>query len=224
MTKRARKIDSGRAYSSYIKKIGSASVLHSPPVIVRHFVFVATCSGSVRLGGEIGLPLGCIGVSPDPSMTVHKMREARHGALVPSHRKPFESEPGWDDWNLVPLIPEMARGVRLPDGVSLLDGVLAFSADRRVPNAEVNLALAEALRHLRFHEVACSGNAVRSRHAAGAPPVIAPRYTSLCAYGTELGRRVDDLYACDVWHSLSRLAVAVEAAALQARMRFLPNS
>ena len=220
----ARRLGKGageRSYAAYRKKLSEAAAHHRRSDAVRHWVFVATCSGSVRLGREIGLPLACIDVSPDPLVAVRGMSEARHGALVPSASRPFSAEPGWDDWGVVRLVPEMAGAIRLTDGVHLLDGALALSTDRCVPASDIRLGLTGVLRHLRFHEVAGSGEAVRARHGAGGPPVVTPRYTSVRAFGEEAGRRVDNLYAFDAWKGLGALAFSVETAALQARERIV---
>ena len=222
MTKRYAKGTGDRSYAAYVRRLSSGTETHRPHSFARSWAFVATCTGSTRLGREVGLPLAYIDVASDPLARMREMSETRHGALVPtSFNGPFAVEPGWDDWALIHLMPEMTGGIWSGSAVLLQDGAMALTTDRRVPLAEVRLALADALRHLRFHEVACSGDAVRARHAAGGSPVVAPRYTSLRAFGSATGRRVDDLYAFDVWKSLSALAISLEAAVLRARMQIV---
>ena len=222
VARRPEKGSGEKSYDAYLRRLASASEVRRPQGPARSWAFVATCTGSTRLGREIGLPLACVDVAVDPLARVKEMSASRHGALVPgSSDYPFAAEAGWDDWSLVHLMPEMVGRVRLGSGIKLQDGTIAVETDRCVPLAEVRLALADALRHLRFHEFAASGDAVRARHAAGGLPFVVPRYTSVLAFGDAAGRRVDDVYAFDAWRGLDALALCLESALLRARAQII---
>ena len=67
------------------------------PVAETTGVYVAGCSGSMRLGGELGMPTLKPGTAQDVDARMAKLNSERHGSLVVRDFA-VADEPGWSDW------------------------------------------------------------------------------------------------------------------------------
>ena len=67
------------------------------PVAETTAVYVAGCTGSMKLGGVLGVPTLKPGTAQDVDARISKLNSERHGSLV--HRGfAVVDEPGWSDW------------------------------------------------------------------------------------------------------------------------------
>ena len=66
-------------------------------------ILVAACSGSMRLSGEIGLPLVHVDAVRGCAEATAALRAAEHasGVRMPALFQPIDFHGGWDDWGTV---------------------------------------------------------------------------------------------------------------------------
>ena len=61
-------------------------------------VYIAGCTGSMRLGGVLGMPTLKPGTAQDVDARIAKLNGERHGSLVQRNFAVVD-EPGWSDWD-----------------------------------------------------------------------------------------------------------------------------
>ncbi len=184
-------------------------------------VFVAACSGSMRLSGSIGLPIVHVDATTDAAAAVRRLDEREHGSgvRVGAMFQPIGHDAGWTDWRLFDYAPgpwRQGMGAR-PDGVRAVEGRLLVSLPKQVPIAEFREELQAGLRHLRLHEVTSAMDYLAARSDACLEYLVEPRYSwDPHVRGFHGARRCDDLYVLDPAEVPWRLFWIVVAARLAA--------
>ena len=186
------------------------------------YVYQAVCSGSVALGGEIGLPIRHVDAGIDVAGAISRLSEREHGAgaRVPRMFQPIGFDFGWDDWRLVEYAPgrrPRSPKVPRPDGVRIVEGRIAVTLPAGVALDGFRERLAAELSRIRLQEVTSSMAYMEARSDACLDYVVEPRYTHDPVTRDFRGAlRVDDLYVidpADPWR-LFRAVVAARLAAI----------
>ena len=212
------------SYQAYVERLQTGRGRPSTMKEARVMIFAATCLGSHRLEEDVGLPLACVGAAIDARSQVRGMSDARHGSLVPcGDERAFRAEAGWDRWEILHIGPDMVGDVQLGERTRVTGGAIETLIGGPICLAELRMALAGSLRHLRFHDVASRGEAVLARTSRGGSPFVPPRYTAAPVHGALGYHRVDDLYVFDPWRHLRTLAVTIEATLMELGDRCIPQ-
>ena len=190
----------------------------SAPTFVQ--VFVASCTGCVRLSGEIGLPLAHIDVALDAAHAIRRLNAAEYGSgvRVPNLFQPIGFDRGWRDWDMFDYAPgPWPSGQARPGGLRVVEGRICVALPSGVTLADLRGQLRTALGHLRLQEVTTEMVWMEARNDACLDYVVQPRYTPNPETGDFRGaRRVDDLYVLDPAERPWRLFWSVVSARLAA--------
>ena len=142
-------------------------------------VYVAGCTGSMRLAGEIGMPVLKPGTAQDVDARIAKLNGERHGSLVIRDFAVVD-EPGWSDWELAKLScsPDPPGVARTGHAKRQLVVALPFWVTGRVISRRSFVAALEPVTlavHRRQSSRTGTGEAARLR--PGHPAALQPQRT-----------------------------------------------
>ncbi|WP_158807818.1 hypothetical protein [Beijerinckia sp. L45] len=188
--------------------------------------YVAACSGTARLTGEIGFPVVHVGVSCDAQKAIAKLNIKQHGSgtLWPGSFQPLEPQPGWADWGLFQLEAGVETGFPPPCGAVIQDGVIRLPLPSGVTLTELREQLSGALSRLRFQDFVRQPRWLEAQSASDpfAKIVVHPRYI-LRGNSFRGARLVTDLVVLDPSQDAARLLWIVVGACLAACDGRLPR-
>ena len=213
----------GDCPSAYVRGTAPLSADGRSP-LHRLYVFVASCTGCMRLSGEIGLPLVHVDAALDSAQAVRVLNRTEHGAGVraPGFCQPVAFDGGWSDWSMFDYAPgPWPGGQARPRGVRVVEGRIAVALPAGVTLADLRGQLRGALRHLRLHEVTSAMAWMEARSEACLDYLVEPRYTANPETRDFRGAvRTDDIYVLDpaerpwllYWIVVSARLAAIEGA------------
>ena len=175
-------------------------------------VMACACGGSNLLSGRLGLPVVHVAAVRDADVALRRLNARSHANVTRGRgaRRPPLREPGWRDWDVVPM--EAQPAAEGAPGVRFRDGFIAVALPAGTTLAEFASSLSGALRHLRVQDAVLHptyrGDLVRA-------PVAPARYSAASRAGGRRGLElVTDLYALDPVEHPWRLYWLVVAAQL----------
>ena len=118
-------------------------------------VVTCACTGAAALSGRVGLPVVLADATLDVPALLGDLNRSRHGGLVRG-RSVFSGptlEPGWDDWDVVPMRPPRCDEVAAAPGVSFSDGRIVVSLPPATTVSDFRTEMHGALRHLAVRRV-----------------------------------------------------------------------
>lgn len=190
------------------KKSGSKRSSRPPDLSV----FAATCTASLRLSREIGLPIILLSVATNVAATVRELNAKKYGSftLWPVGPNPFLFESGWDDWRVCAFADPHAT---VCDSAAYFSaGIIKISTRDEFQHAEqVFKQVLSVLHRVNYNVILRNPRWIYARCASSLPIIVHPRYVMTGDPYADM-QIVDNLFVIDPFHHVDGVLEAVRSA------------